>query len=82
MSIKVYGTNWCGGTRRVLRQLDEKEISYTYIDIDQEAEAAEMVKKLNNGNRSVPTLVFEDGTKLTEPGQIELDQKLASLLAD
>ena len=79
MSIKVYGTNWCGGTRRVLKQLDDKNISYIYIDIDQESGAAELVKKLNNGYRSVPTLVFDDGTKLTEPGQIDLDKKLASL---
>jgi mycoredoxin len=74
--IIVYGTTWCGDTRRALNLLDKNKISYKWVDIDQNPEGRSFVEKTNNGNRSVPTIVFPDGSILVEPSNLELSKKL------
>jgi len=74
--IIVYSTAWCGDCRRAKKFLDERQIQYEDIDIDRTPEAAAIVKQLNNGNRSVPTIVFPDGTILVEPRTSQLAEKL------
>ncbi len=77
--IKVYGTTWCGTSRRVVRTLDEYQIDYEWIDIDQDPEGEKLVMETNRGFRSVPTLFFPDGTILVEPRNQVLIDKLTSL---
>lgn len=77
--IKIYGTSWCGETRRTREYFDTNKIVYEWIDIDQDTEAAEIVKKINNGYKSVPTIVFPDGTSLTEPSLFVLKEKLSKI---
>ena len=77
--IKVYGTTWCGTSRRVVRTLDEYHIDYEWIDIDQDPEAEKLVMETNRGFRSVPTLFFPDGTILVEPRNQVLIDKITSL---
>jgi mycoredoxin len=77
--IKVYGTSWCGDTRRVRQYFEINHIDYEWIDIDGDDQASEFVKQVNNGNRSVPTIVFPDGTTLTEPSTYSLKEKIDSL---
>jgi mycoredoxin len=74
--ITLYGTNWCGRSRRCLYLLDQAGIPYIYVDIDQDEQAALLVERLNNGFRSVPTLVWTDGSHLTEPSDVQLLSKL------
>jgi mycoredoxin len=74
--IKVYGTSWCGDSRRVRTYLEAHNIEFEWIDIDKDAEGAKRVQEINNGYRSVPTLVFPDGTTLTEPSTSDLTKKL------
>ena len=38
--ITFYGTTWCGASRRVRLLLDSHAIPYTWIDIEQDREAA------------------------------------------
>ncbi|HEY9077371.1 MAG TPA: glutaredoxin domain-containing protein [Anaerolineaceae bacterium] len=75
-TIVVYGTTWCGDTRRARAVLDRKNIPYKWIDIDQNPEGRKFVEKVNKGYRSVPTIVFPDGSILVEPGENELLAKL------
>ncbi len=75
-SILVYGVNWCGDCRRARRFLNEHAVEYQFIDIDQDKKGEEFIKKVNRGYRSVPTIVFADGTTLTEPSNTELEKKL------
>ncbi|MFU8826666.1 MAG: glutaredoxin domain-containing protein [Brevefilum sp.] len=77
--IKVYGTRWCGDTRRALRILDERQIDYDWIDIDQDKDGETLVKATNRGNRSVPTIFFPDDSILVEPRNQELIDKLIVL---
>lgn len=72
----VYGTEWCWQATRTAQFLDEHDITYTWIDIDDSEEAAARVVELNDGYRSVPTLVFEDGSTLTEPSLTQLAERL------
>ncbi len=75
-TILVYGTSWCGDTRRARQFLSEHNIAYVYIDIDSDKQSRRFVEKTNRGNRSVPTIVFPDGSILVEPSQAELAAKL------
>lgn len=74
--IKMYGTTWCGDCTRSRAWLEEKRVKYQFIDIDQNDKARKYVEKVNKGMRSVPTIVFEDGSILVEPSNEELGKKL------
>jgi len=73
--IIVYGTNWCYASRRARAFLDEHQIPYQWIDIDKDAEASKLVEKINKGYRSVPTIIFPDGSILVEPSSSQLASK-------
>ncbi|MDP2994316.1 MAG: glutaredoxin domain-containing protein [Anaerolineales bacterium] len=78
--IILYGTTWCGGTRRCRLLLDRYGIPYQWVDIDQDEQAGKLVESLNRGYRSIPTVVWPDGSKLTEPTEEELAKKLGASL--
>lgn len=78
-SFTMYTTPWCGYCHRLTRQLDREGIAYDVVDIEQEPSAAELVMLANNGNQTVPTLVFNDGTATTNPSLAQVKSKLASL---
>ena len=74
--ITLYGTTWCGGTRRVRALMDRYHIPYRWIDIDLDEDAAKLVEKANRGFRRVPTIIWPDGSLLVEPSEEELARKL------
>jgi mycoredoxin len=76
--LLVYGRPGCPRVYPVRTFLRNAEIEYTYIDIHQDDEARERVRSINGGNESVPTIVFSDGSTLTEPSSAELRKKLLS----
>ena len=75
--ITVYATTWCGDCHRAKRVLDRHAAKYRWIDVDQDEEAAGEVLRINRGLRSVPTILFPDGSVLVEPSDAELEAKLA-----
>ena len=77
----MYTTPWCGYCHRLKSQLDREGIEYAVVDIEQQPEAAEVVESANDGNQTVPTLVYSDGTAQTNPSLAQVQQKLASLAA-
>jgi glutaredoxin-like protein len=77
--IKVFGTLWCGDSRRAKRFLDENHVEYDWIDIDTDKAGAEYVMSVNHGNRSVPTILFADGSILVEPSTFQLSEKIKIL---
>ena len=66
-NVTVYTTSWCPDCRASKRFLTSNGIPFTELDIEQNPESAEVVVKLNNGMRRVPTIVIEDGPVLVEP---------------
>jgi mycoredoxin len=75
----MYAADWCGDCRRSKRLLAELNVPYTLIDVDADESAAEKVIAINNGMRSIPVIVFDDGTHLTEPSDAALKEKLQDL---
>jgi mycoredoxin len=72
----LYGTSWCGASRRARSLFDNHHIPYRWVNINEDKEAARIVESLANGFRSVPTIVWPDGSVLVEPSQEELIKKL------
>jgi len=65
--VTIYTTQWCGYCVRLKSQLDRAGVGYREVDIEQEAAAADYVMAVNGGNRTVPTVVFADGSAVTNP---------------
>jgi len=74
--IVIYGTSWCYDTRRARTALDTRKIAYRWVDIEKDPDGMAFVKQVNRGNRSVPTILFPDGSVLVEPSETELVKKL------
>ena len=79
MSFTMYTTPWCGYCRRLGGQLQREGITYEVVDIDQDPGAADVVARVNNGSRTVPTLVYVDGSAQTNPSVAQVKEKLATL---
>jgi mycoredoxin len=78
-SFTMYSTPWCGYCHRLKSQLEREGIEFDMVDIEQDPEAVAIVESANNGNQTVPTLVYADGTSMTNPSLMQVKQKLESL---
>ena len=76
--LTMYTTVWCGYCRRLKDQLGRAGIDFAEVDIEHDTDAAEFVMRANGGNRTVPTLVFPDGTALTNPSLAQVQAQLAA----
>ena len=72
----MYSTTWCGDCRRSKRLLERHGVPYEEVNIEGSPEAVREVMRLNNGYRSVPTILIENGPVLVEPSDRELAQAL------
>ena len=77
-TVTMYSTVWCGYCRRLKDQMDREGITFEVVDIEHDAAAAELVMSVNGGNQTVPTLVFPDGSALTNPSIKDVKAKLAA----
>ena len=77
----MYSTPWCGYCHRLKGQLNREGITFEVVDIEQDPSAAAIVESANNGNQTVPTLVYSDGTAQTNPSLAQVKAKLAELSA-
>jgi mycoredoxin len=59
--------------------MEENNVAFNYIDVEADLSAAEKVVEINGGAKSIPVIVFEDGTHLTEPSDNDLKAKLEAL---
>lgn len=75
-TITVYGAHWCPDCRQSKLFLGEHLIPYRWVDIESDADAERLVIEKNQGKRIIPTIVFEDGSFLSEPSNAELAEKL------
>ena len=77
--LTMYTTGWCGFCARLKRALQSEGIEFIEVDIDEVDGAADVVMSRNGGNRTVPTLVFADGSALTNPSAADVRDTLARL---
>ncbi|NBY52000.1 MAG: NrdH-redoxin [Actinobacteria bacterium] len=78
-NITMYSADWCGDCRRSKRLMDSLNVEYTIIDVEADPSASEKVIEINGGQRSIPVIVFPDGTHMTEPSDNDLKAKLEAL---
>jgi mycoredoxin len=79
--VTMYSTIWCGYCRRLKTQMDRAGIVYVEVDIESDPAATEHVMSVNGGNQTVPTLVFADGSALTNPSLGQVQDQLDKLAA-
>ena len=75
--LTLYSTPWCGYCHRLKAQLSRAGIEFHEVDIEQQPDAAAIVERVNHGNQTVPTLVFPDGSALTNPSVRQVEEHLA-----
>lgn len=61
MDIKVFGAEWCSGCKALKKQLQEKGVSFSYVDVDT---PEGMQESRNHAVRSLPTIILGDEEKL------------------
>ena len=77
-ALTMYSTTWCGYCHRLKGQLKRAGIEFTEVDIERVPDAAKLVEKINNGNQTVPTVVFADGSAMTNPSLAQVGEKLVA----
>ena len=78
-SVTMFSTVWCGYCQRLKSQMMREGVEFTEIDIEHSPDAAHFVENANAGNQTVPTVVFPDGTTMTNPPYKELVAKWQAL---
>jgi mycoredoxin len=77
--LTMYTTTWCAFCRRLKSQLAAEGIEIAEVNIEEVPGAADFVMSVNGGCQTVPTVVFEDGSALTNPSVGEVRQRLGEL---
>ena len=77
--VTMYTTTWCGYCKRLKRMMQDDGINFVEVDIETTPGTADIVERVNNGNQTVPTLVFADGSAMTNPSLARVKEKLVAL---
>jgi thioredoxin reductase (NADPH) len=75
-AIQVYGAGWCPDCRRAKRFLADQRIPFEWHDVDGDPDGQRIVQERNDGKNIIPTIVFPDGSHLSEPSDEELAEKI------
>lgn len=76
--IRMYTTSRCGDCIITKTYLAKFDIPFEEIDIERDVEAAAYVMTVNNGRRSVPTLVYNgEATSLSGFSRAKFDAFLS-----
>lgn len=75
--LTMYTTPWCGYCRRLKGQMDRAGITFAEVDIEKDPAAADYVMSVNGGMQTVPTLLFADGSALTNPSLAQVQNQLS-----
>lgn len=77
--LTMYSTSWCAFCRRLKSQLAAEGIEINEVNIEEDPAAADFVMSVNGGFQTVPTVVFSDGSALTNPSLAAVKQRLSEL---
>ena len=75
--VTMYTTDWCGYCLRLKKLMEREGIPFAEVNIEHDPQAADLVMQANGGNRTVPTLLFPDGSALTNPSIDQVKAQLA-----
>jgi len=74
--IVMYSTQYCPDCLRAKAFFEANNISFIRVSLEGNQAATEFVMEMNNGFKSVPTIIFPDGTVLVEPSWQNLKEKV------
>jgi mycoredoxin len=75
--IVMYAVDWCPDCKRAKFFFKRNNIPVIEVNVDADNQAEAFIKQLNSGFRSVPTIVFPDGSLLIEPSNEALQKKFS-----
>jgi mycoredoxin len=75
--IVMYSVDWCPDCKRAKFFFTRKKIAYREVNVDNDEQAADFVREINDGKRSVPTIIFPDGSVMVEPSTEELNERFS-----
>ena len=75
--IVMYTTEYCPDCLRAKKYFEANNIPHLRVGLEGNTEATEFVIQVNHGYRSVPTIIFPDGSVLVEPGWEELKARFS-----
>ena len=74
--IQVYGASWCPDCLRAKKFLTEQRVPFDWFDIERNPRLVRIVEERNDGKHIIPTVLFGDGSHLSDPTNEELADKL------
>lgn len=74
--IVMYTSDLCRDCRRAKAFFETHHLEFLQVRLEADEQAARFVSEINHGFRSVPTIIFPDGSLLVEPTWDELRAKL------
>lgn len=74
--IVMYSTEYCSDCYRAKAFFEANHVDFLQVGLEGNEEATQFVMRLNNGYRSVPTIIFPDGSVLVEPSWEQLREKI------
>jgi mycoredoxin len=74
----MYTTEYCSDCIRAKKFFEVNHIPHLLVRLEGNAQATDFVIKVNNGSRSVPTIIFPDSSILVEPNWEELKAKFSN----
>ncbi|MEO7448663.1 MAG: mycoredoxin [Humibacillus sp.] len=77
-SVTMFTTSWCGFCARLSSQLEREGLPFTTVDIEVEPGHVDFVESVNRGNRTVPTVLFADGSTATNPSLAEVRARVGA----
>lgn len=75
-TVTMFTTSWCGYCRNLKKAMDADGIGYREVNIEDVEGTAEIVEEFNGGNQTVPTLIFSDGSAVTNPRIEQVRERL------
>ncbi len=79
MTITMYGADWCGDCVRAKKFFADNKVDYQWVDLEliENKKYVDLeVLRRNDGKKSIPVIVFDDDSHLTEPTNAQLLEKL------
>ena len=82
--VTIFFADWCPFCAKLIKNLDRTETPHALVDV--EADGTEdinaWIESVNDGNRIVPTVLYSDGTHVTNPAASEVRAKYAELAGE
>ena len=74
--IRVVGTRWSAATFQIKDFLARNLLPYRSLDVERDAEAQELIELTGADPRSLPVVIFPDGSAFIQPSTLDVAEKV------